>query len=46
MEEAVAGVEAIGCDYELHAASAREIAEAFFDSDVVLGRFMEQCEPV
>jgi hypothetical protein len=40
-EEAVAGVEAIAADYEAHARAARALAEAHFDSDRVLGRFLE-----
>ena len=42
-EQAVAGAEHIGCDYEWHARAARELAEAYFDSDKVLTRFVEEC---
>jgi hypothetical protein len=42
MEEAVAGANSIARDYASHSRAARSIAEAFFDSDVVLGRFLEQ----
>jgi hypothetical protein len=40
-EEAVAGVERIYRDYRLHCRRAREIAEEYFDSRKVLGRFLE-----
>jgi hypothetical protein len=40
-DEAVAGAEAIAADYEGHARAARALAEAHFDSDRVLGRFLE-----
>jgi hypothetical protein len=40
-DEAVAGVEAIAADYEVHSRAARALAEAHFDSDRVLGRFLE-----
>jgi hypothetical protein len=40
-DEAVAGAEAIAADYEAHARAARALAEAHFDSDRVLGRFLE-----
>ena len=36
LEEAVAGVEEISSDYQRHAQAARELAEAYFDSDKVL----------
>ena len=40
-DEAVAGAEAIAGDYQAHARAARALAEAHFDSDRVLGRFLE-----
>lgn len=43
LQDAVTGAESIASDYELHAAAAREVATAHFDSDIVLGRFLEQC---
>ena len=41
LDEAVAGAEAIAADYGAHARAARALAEAHFDSDLVLGRFLE-----
>jgi hypothetical protein len=38
LEEAVAGAEQIARDYDRHCRMARELAEAYFDSDKVLGR--------
>jgi hypothetical protein len=35
-----AGVEAIAADYDGHCRTAREIAEACFDSDMVLTRLL------
>jgi hypothetical protein len=40
-DEAVAGAEAIAADYRGHSQAARALAEAHFDSDRVLGRFLE-----
>jgi hypothetical protein len=40
-EEAIAGAEAIAGDYGTHARAARALAETHFDSDRVLGRFLE-----
>jgi hypothetical protein len=40
-DEAVAGAEAIAADYGAHARAARALAEAHFDSDLVLARFLE-----
>lgn len=40
--EAVQGAERIRRDYEEHCAAARRIAEEYFDSDKVLGRFIEE----
>jgi hypothetical protein len=39
--EAVAGIEAIAADYEAHSRAARTLAEAHFDSGLVLARFLE-----
>lgn len=41
LEEAVAGAEEIATDYGAHARAARALAEAHFDSDLVLSRFLE-----
>ena len=42
LEDAVAGAQAIASDYERHRAAARALAEAHFDSDKVLTRFLEE----
>jgi hypothetical protein len=42
LEEAVACVEDVAAAYERHRAAARAIAEAHFDSDKVLARFLEE----
>ncbi len=42
LDEALAGIEAIRSDYRRHARFAREVAEAHFDSDVVLGRVLAE----
>jgi hypothetical protein len=42
LEEAIAGAERIGRDYEEHCRTARALAEEYFDSDKVLGRFVEE----
>ena len=42
-EQAVAGADHIGCDYDWHSRAARDLAEAYFDSDKVLARFVEEC---
>jgi hypothetical protein len=39
--DAVAGAESISADYAQHCRAARALAEQEFDSDVVLGRFLE-----
>ena len=41
LDEAVAGVEAIRREPARHAVAARELAEAYFASDVVLGRLLD-----
>jgi hypothetical protein len=41
IDQAAAGAAAIAGDYEAHAQAARSLAEAYFDSDAVLGRFLE-----
>ena len=40
-DEAVAGARSIASDYEFHSRAARRLAEECFDSDKVLGRFLE-----
>jgi hypothetical protein len=42
LEEAVAGAQRIIADYDKHCRTARAIAEEYFDSDKVLGRFLEE----
>jgi hypothetical protein len=42
LEEAVAGDGRIARDYEEHYRAARALAEEYFDSDKVLGRFVEE----
>ena len=42
MPEAVAGIEEINRDYARHCRAARELAEAYFDSDRVLTRMLGQ----
>jgi hypothetical protein len=42
LERAVAGVERISRDYDSHCRAARALAEEYFDSDKVLGRFVEE----
>lgn len=41
MEEALGGIEEINRDYEGHCRAAREIAEAYFDSDRVLTKMLD-----
>jgi hypothetical protein len=41
MEQAIAAAAAIAGDYEAHSQAARSLAETYFDSDVVLERFLE-----
>jgi hypothetical protein len=40
--EAIAGAGRIGRDYEEQCRAARALAEEYFDSDMVLGRFVEE----
>jgi hypothetical protein len=42
LEQAVEGAERILCDYDRHCQAARVLAEAYFDSDKVLGRVLEE----
>jgi hypothetical protein len=42
LEEAVSGIEAINRDYLAHCQAARQIAEEYCNSDVVLGCMLEQ----
>jgi hypothetical protein len=42
LDEAAAGAERILADYERHCEAARAIARDFFDSDKVLGRFLQE----
>lgn len=42
LDEAAEGVAAIAADYPRHCRAAREIAEAEFDSDRVLARFLDE----
>jgi hypothetical protein len=44
LDDAVTGVERIVRDYDAHARAARAVAEAYFDSDVVLGRMLEEID--
>jgi hypothetical protein len=42
LEDAVDGARRIERDYESHAQAARSLVERFFDSDLVLGRLLEE----
>jgi hypothetical protein len=42
LEEAIAGAERIARDHDRHCQAARSLAEAYFDSDKVLGRLIEE----
>src|SRR5262245_18585352 len=42
LDEAAAGAEGIVRDYERHCQAARALAERYFDSDIVLGRLIEE----
>ena len=44
LQEAVAGAESIAGDYRRHCEGARAIAEEYFDSDLVLTRFLEAAD--
>jgi hypothetical protein len=41
MEEALSGAEELRRRYHYHAQAARDMAEAYFDSDIVLGRLLD-----
>jgi hypothetical protein len=41
LDEAVEAVREVEANYERHAAAARDLAKHYFDSDLVLGRFVE-----
>jgi hypothetical protein len=43
MDEAIAGVEEINRDYELHCRSARAFAEEYLDYRVTLKKLLETC---
>jgi hypothetical protein len=42
LDEAVAGIESVGRDYEHHSRAARSMAEEYFDSNKVLSRLVEE----
>jgi hypothetical protein len=42
LEEAIEGAVRIESDYEAHSEAARAIAERYFDSDIVLARFLDE----
>lgn len=44
LKQAIAGAERIARDYESHSRAARDLAEAYFDSDKVLGRLVEEVD--
>jgi hypothetical protein len=44
MDEARKGADRILINYDRHCRAARDVAEAFFDSDKVLTRFLEQLD--
>jgi hypothetical protein len=41
LDDAAAGVETIAGDWQRHARAARDLAEGYFDSDLVLGRLLD-----
>jgi hypothetical protein len=43
LDEAVAAVEAVNAGYEQHSRAAAELARAYFDSDLVLTRLLQDC---
>lgn len=44
LEEAVVGAETIARDYQRHSRAARALAEAYFDSDIVLARLVAEAD--
>jgi hypothetical protein len=42
LDEAVEGADRLARDYQRHSRAARALAEAYFDADVVLGRFIDE----
>lgn len=42
LDEAVQAANTIAADYESHCHAAREMAEQYFDSDLILGRLLEE----
>ena len=42
LEDAASAAASIAGDYERHARAARELAEALFDSDIVLADFVDR----
>jgi hypothetical protein len=44
LDEAVVGVEEICANYERHSRAARGLAEAYFDSDTVLSRLLQNLD--
>jgi hypothetical protein len=44
LADAVRGAASIAADYDAHCDAALEIAASYFDSDVVLARFLDVCE--
>lgn len=44
LDEAVAGAEHLAADYARHCRAARELAEAYFDSDKVLGQLLGEID--
>jgi hypothetical protein len=43
LDEATAAIDAINADYQSHSRAARELARAYFDSDLVLSRLLKDC---
>jgi hypothetical protein len=43
IDDILAAIDAINSDYDQHSAAAREIAEAYFSHEVVLGGLLEAC---
>jgi hypothetical protein len=44
IDEVLAAVDRLNCDYSRHARAARRLAEQFFDSDIVLGSLLDRLE--